>query len=95
MCRDDILAILSEKKDLFSKKYGVKRIGVFGSYAREEASEKSDIDIFAEMPPKFTLLTGLQEELESFLGRKIDLVRLRERMNPRLRENIMREGIDA
>ena len=85
------------KEDGFysAKKYGVKRIGVFGSYAREEAGEKSDIDIFAEMPPKFTFLTGLQEELESFLGCKIDLVRLRDRMNPRLKENIIRKGIDA
>lgn len=50
-------------------------------------------DIFAEMPPKFDLFVGLQEELESQLKQKIDLVRLRAKMNPRLKENILRDAL--
>ena len=54
---------------------------------------ESDIDIFAEMPAKFDLLVNLQEELKSQLHHKIDLIRLREKMNPRLKENILRDGL--
>ena len=49
------------------------------------ATEESDIDIFAEMSPKFEKLTKFQH--------KVDLIRLREKMNPRLRENILRDGL--
>jgi len=93
MTKIDILDFLSQHKESFSKKYGVTKIGIFGSYAKDEAKEKSDIDIFAEMPPKFNLFMGLQEELESQLQHKIDLIRLREKMNPRLKENILRDGL--
>ena len=88
-----ILNFLSKHKEIFAKKYGVTKMGLFGSYARDEAKKNSDIDIFAEMPPKFDLLVGLQEELESQLKQKIDLVRLREKMNPRLKENILRDAL--
>ena len=93
MNKADILDFLAQNKDVFSEKYGVTKIGVFGSYARDEANEKSDIDIFAEMPPKFNLLMKLQEELESQLKHKIDLIRFRDKMNPRLKENILRDGL--
>ncbi len=88
-----ILNFLSKRKEVFAEKYGVTKMGLFGSYARDEAKKNSDIDIFAEMPPKFDLLVGLQEELESQLKQKIDLVRLREKMNPRLKENILRDAL--
>ena len=92
MTKTDILDFLSRHKEVFLEKYGVTKIGVFGSYARDEAKEESDIDIFAEMPPRFNLLMRLQEELESQLKHKVDLIRLREKMNPRLKENILRDG---
>jgi len=95
MTKTNILDFLSKHKEVFFEKYGVTKIGLFGSYARDEAKEKSDIDIFAEMPPKFDLLVKLQEELESQLHHKIDLIRLREKMNPRLKENILRDGLYA
>jgi predicted nucleotidyltransferase len=93
MTKTEILDFLAQHKESFSEKYGVTKIGIFGSYARDEAKEKSDIDIFAEMPPKFNLLMKLQDELESQLKHKVDLIRLREKMNPRLKENILREGL--
>ena len=75
------------------KKFNDCRVFLYGSAARGEYDEKSDIDIFAEMPPKFNLLMKLQEELESQLKHKIDLIRFREKMNPRLKENILRDGL--
>ncbi len=93
MTKANILDFLTTHKEVFFERYGVTKIGLFGSYARDEAEEKSDIDIFAEMPAKFDLLVKLQEELESQLHHKIDLIRLREKMNPRLKENILRDGL--
>ena len=93
MTKTFILNFLSQNKELFTEKYGVTKMGLFGSYARDEAKINSDIDIFAEMPPKFDLFVGLQDELESQLKQKIDLVRLREKMNPRLKENILRDAL--
>ena len=93
MTKAEIMDYLSQHREIFFQKYGVTKIGIFGSYARDEAEEKNDIDIFAEMPPKFDLLVKLQDELETQLKRKIDLIRSREKMNPRLKENILREGL--
>lgn len=93
MTKATILNFLSNHKEVFFEKYGVTKIGLFGSYARDEATENSDIDIFAEMPPKFDLLVNFQDELETLLKHKIDLIRLREKMNPRLKENILRDGL--
>ena len=93
MTKATILNFLSQHKDDFFEKYGVTKIGLFGSYARDEATERSDIDIFAEMPAKFDLLVNFQDELETLLKHKIDLIRLREKMNPRLKENILRDGL--
>jgi predicted nucleotidyltransferase len=93
MTKTEILEFLSVHKEAYARKYGVTKIGLFGSVARGEASRESDIDIFAEMPPKFDLLVRLQEELEAGFQRRVDLVRLREKMNSRLKENILRDGL--
>jgi len=95
MTKSDILNFLAQHKDSYFIKYGVTKIGLFGSYAKGTATEKSDIDIFAEMPPKFEKLIHLQDELETKLQHKIDIIRLRDKMNPRLKENILRDGIYA
>lgn len=49
MTKKHILDYLSIHKPEFQKKYGVEEIGLFGSYARDEAKEDSDIDIFVSM----------------------------------------------
>lgn len=47
--RDDALKILREHKQELAEKYGVTRIGIFGSVARDEATENSDMDVVVEM----------------------------------------------
>lgn len=57
--------------------YGVARLGVFGSFARDAATPQSDVDLFIEFAPeRKTLknLVGLSRFLESQLGRKVELV---------------------
>ena len=75
-------------------RYGISRLGVFGSVARGEQTEGSDVDICYE-GKALSLLTidTLQRELESLLGCNVDTVRLRDNMNPVLRDRIRKEGL--
>jgi len=94
MERDSILAILRDFKRNFAGKYGILEIGVFGSIARDEAREDSDIDICikTKTPDPFTLV-HIKEELENRAGKRVDIVRMREKMNPFLKERIEKEGV--
>ena len=58
------------------KKHGVKKIEIFGSYARGEAREGSDLDVVVEFEERKSLLelVGIEQELEEQLGIKIDLL---------------------
>lgn len=58
--------------------YHIRRIGIFGSVARGEQTENSDIDIcFEGEAPTLFILARIKYELEAFLGRPVDLVRIR------------------
>ena len=94
--KDKILSILRGITPVLLEKYGVTRIGIFGSVARDDASEGSDVDIVYDMrrPNLFTVV-HLKEELEHMLHSSVDLVRYRERMNPLLKKRIEKEGVYA
>ncbi len=94
MGREAILAILRDFKQNFAEKYGILEIGVFGSIARDEAREDSDIDICikTKTPDPFKLV-HIKEEIESRVRKHVDIVRMREKMNPFLKERIEKEGV--
>lgn len=69
--------ILSVLKALDKEKYSILEIGLFGSYAREEETDSSDIDIIVKIEFKkgmYRNFCALQEELENTFGKKVDLV---------------------
>jgi predicted nucleotidyltransferase len=74
--------------------YRVKKIGLFGSYARGEIKENSDIDILIEIEKDISLLdfVGLKQEIEEALGEKVDLVEY-DTIKPLLRERILNERV--
>jgi hypothetical protein len=76
------------------KKYGVKRAGIFGSVARGEEGEESDIDILVEINARMSLLdfAGLKLELEDALGRRVDLGEY-STIKPIIREQILSEVV--
>ena len=94
MKRDDILAILREFKRDYAEKYGILEIGVFGSTARDEAGEESDVDICikTKTPNPFALV-HIKEDIEEMVRKHVDIVRVRDKMNPFLRERIEKEGL--
>ncbi len=94
MERDAVLAILRDFKQNFADKYGILEIGIFGSIARDEAREDSDVDVCikTKTPNPFALV-HIKEEIESRVRKHVDIVRIREKMNPFLKERIEKEGV--
>jgi predicted nucleotidyltransferase len=84
--RDEILQICA--------KYGARNVRVFGSVARGEADEQSDIDLLVEFEPNRSLLdhAGLWVELQELLGVKVDVVSAHG-LKPRIRERVLQEAI--
>ena len=71
----DILLTLRKHKPELQRKYPVARLGVFGSYARGEATEKSDIDIAVEITGPMGLnFVAMADEIEALFGTKTDVV---------------------
>ncbi len=90
----EILDLLRMFKAQSASKYGLKRIGIFGSVARGEQTDQSDVDICYESePPSLLTLEHIQSELEELLECSVDLIRIRERMNSQLKQRILNEGI--
>lgn len=74
--------------------YGIKQLGVFGSVARGEQHEDSDIDICVELESaELFKMVHLKEDLQELLNVKVDLVRLRDTMDSFLRKRIEKDGL--
>jgi hypothetical protein len=92
-----VAALLSEKrKDILriAAKYGARQVRVFGSVARGEDDEQSDVDFLVDLEAGRSLLDlgGLQYELESLLGRPVDVV-TEHGLKARMRERTLREAV--
>ncbi|MDI6810908.1 MAG: nucleotidyltransferase family protein [archaeon] len=94
LTKEEILRKIEANREKI-KKYGVKRIGLFGSYIRNEQKEKSDIDILVELEKKtFDNYMDLKFFLEDLFGCTIDLV-IAEAVKPRLKPYILSEVVYA
>lgn len=94
MTKEDIVSYLKSHKNYFKEKYQISKIILFGSYSREEEKDDSDIDIAIETPVSdYFLLYDLKDELEKIFNKKIDLVRLRNKMNSVFKNRINKEGV--
>lgn len=74
----DMILLLINKNRLKIKKYGVKKIYLFGSYARDEQTDSSDIDFIVEFSEKrglFNDYMGLSFFLEDLFNKKVDLIK--------------------
>jgi predicted nucleotidyltransferase len=92
--REEILTILQQNREAI-RSYGVRRLGLFGSYARGEATKASDLDFVAEFETKsFDAYMNLKEFLEELFGCRVDLV-LTDAIKPRLRATILEEAVHA
>jgi len=90
---DDILALIRMDHRVLSDKFKVARIGVFGSYSRNEHGQGSDIDILVELTEPIGLsFIDLKDHLEQLVGKKVDLVSIKA-LRPEFRKVIMSEVV--
>jgi uncharacterized protein len=94
MGKDEIVSILQDFKKRYSTRYGIQSLGVFGSIARGDAKDDSDVDIVVKIdPPNLITLSRIRLEIEEILHKHVDIVHYRDRMNKLLKERIDNEAV--
>lgn len=92
---DEVMKLLEKAKPDLARRFGVRRLAVFGSYARGDQREDSDVDILVELDPSIGLrFVDLADEIEAMLGVPTELVS-RRAIKPRNWEVIERQLIDV
>ena len=84
---------LKSTREYLSEHYGVSSMLLFGSVARNEQKEDSDVDVCVEMKPNLFNRAGVKVYLEELLGCPVDVVRMRENMNQLLKQQILKYGV--
>jgi len=96
MTKEEILVYLKSQQQFFYDNFGIKFIGLFGSFSRDEAKDSSDIDnlYHLEEDKKLSMFKYLKLNslLEDFFGRKVDLVR-DETIKPQIKSYIEKDLI--
>jgi predicted nucleotidyltransferase len=94
MNKTNILNYLKDHYQEFQEKYNIEQIGLFGSYARGEATEDSDIDICIKTnTTDLFALVHLKKDLKELFHTDVDIIRVRDDMNPYLKNRINKEAI--
>ena len=94
MNRAEVLDLLRTHKPRLEQRFGVTKLALFGSFARDQASERSDVDILVHFDGPATSKTyfGVQFYIEDLLGRQVDLV-TEKALRKELRPYVEREAL--
>ncbi|NLX25861.1 MAG: nucleotidyltransferase [Lentisphaerae bacterium] len=88
-----VLKILKKYMETHRVEMGILAMGVFGSVARNEAGQDSDVDVVVSLStPNLFTLSRIRQDLEEELHHHVDLVSYRDRMNPFLKERIEQDA---
>lgn len=94
MSRDDILTILHDHAAELAREFGVSKIGIFGSAARDEMGPESDVDVlvdfYPDRVPGLFKFVALERHLAELLGREVDLATL-EALKPAIKPGVMED----
>ena len=96
MNRDNVLNMLRAHKGTLAQRFGVTELALFGSFARDQATDDSDVDILVrfDVPPNWQRYFGAQGYLEDLLGRPVDLATNQD-LRVEIRPYVEREVIDV
>ncbi len=89
---EEIKKVLQKHREEFREQYGLKEIGIFGSYVKGEQKEKSDIDMLVELekPIGFVRFMRLESALSQLLGVRVEMV-TRKALKPHIGKRILQE----
>ena len=90
----EYIELLKEHLPELQERFDITSMRLFGSVARGDHHEGSDIDIFVSMPPKFFNYIEAAQYLEDVLGCKVDLICNHSNIRPFFRQQIEQDGID-
>ncbi len=92
--RGEVIDVLQTHRDVLAERFGVVELALFGSFARDQATEASDIDVLVAFdgPATSKSYFGVQFYLEDLLGRRVDLVTTKA-LRPRFRPYVEREAV--
>lgn len=94
MNTSDVIDILRKFKANFADKYGIMTLGLFGSFARKQQKETSDLDVVVTLKEAdFFTLVAIQEELEKLTNYKVDVVNFRDSLRESFKANILKDAI--
>lgn len=94
MSKIKILELLKKFKEKYAIQYGIEQMGIFGSVARDEATESSDVDVVVKIKtPNPFIIVHIKDDLERQLQQEVDIVRFRDTMNPFLKKRIEAEVV--
>ena len=94
MNTSEVIKILRLFKAEFSERFGIKSLGLFGSFARMQQQESSDVDVVVSLKESdFFTLVAIQEELEKKIGHKVDVVNFRDTLRDSFKANILKDAI--
>ncbi len=94
MGKDDIVLSLCRFKEMNRTKYEIVRIGIFGSAARDDMKEKSDIDVVVELERQdLFYLIGIKQDIEEQFSKPVDIISYRKKMNPFLKKRVDKEAV--
>ena len=96
MNRDEVLNVLRAHKPILSQRFGVRELALFGSFARDQATDTSDVDILVQFdaPLNWQRYFRAQGYLEDLLGRPVDLATDQD-LRVEIRPYVEREVIDV
>lgn len=92
--RQEYIDILKSHANVLRANYDISYMRLFGSVAKDEHHEGSDVDLFVVMPPKAYNICAAADYLESILGANVDLIRKHNNMRPFFLNQIDKYGID-
>ena len=96
MNRDEVLSVLRAHKATLAQRFGVAELAVFGSFARDRATDDSDLDVLVRFdgPIHWERYFGAQFYLEDLLGRPVDLVTEKD-LQPEVRRHVESEVVNV
>ena len=94
MNRNECISLLRLSSDVLKNEYGITSLRLFGSVARNEQNDASDVDVLVEtQTPNPFILIAAKDYLTQVMGCPVDIIRSHRNLNPRLKRRIERDGV--